>query len=333
MRNYYDLLDLSSEATPEEIKDAYRMMAMVWHPDRFRENPKLQKFAEERFKEVNEAYEVLSDEEKRRVYDEENEFVVQKPKPVVLPKTIDFGVIMEDQGRTSKTFRVENQGGPAKELNFDYPPNSWFQVGEIAPASEEEMFPLEVKVWVETEELTPGRGYNGKIVVDLDGEKAEVEVLLRKVVVRRVVAQPVRASTRAPAPIAATTATPGGNVLNWCARGLMWFIILGNLMLFITWGYDAGFSHTESALTAFLIAALGLVGSLGGGYVLLKTNNFKNPENASTVEWTVAIATMLVGAGPLLGLILLLMLVLWGVGCVVVPILVLARLARALKGS
>jgi len=63
-RDYYDILGVSRNASQEEIKKAYRRLAMQYHPDR-NKDPE----ATERFKEINEAYEVLSDPEKRMAYD------------------------------------------------------------------------------------------------------------------------------------------------------------------------------------------------------------------------------------------------------------------------
>jgi len=66
MKDYYRVLGVNRGASQEEIKRAFRRLALRYHPDR---NPQDQKQAEERFKEINEAYEVLSDEARRRQYD------------------------------------------------------------------------------------------------------------------------------------------------------------------------------------------------------------------------------------------------------------------------
>ena len=64
-RDYYDILGVAREADPADIKKAYHQAALKFHPDR---NPG-NKEAEEQFKEASEAYEVLSDAQRRQVYD------------------------------------------------------------------------------------------------------------------------------------------------------------------------------------------------------------------------------------------------------------------------
>ncbi len=65
MNDYYSVLGISKNATQEEIKKAYRNLAFKYHPDRNPDN----KEAEEKFKKISEAYDVLGDEKKRAEYD------------------------------------------------------------------------------------------------------------------------------------------------------------------------------------------------------------------------------------------------------------------------
>jgi curved DNA-binding protein len=65
-KDYYKILEIDKKASPEEIKKSFRKLAMKWHPDKNKDS----KAAEEKFKLINEANEVLSDPEKRKKYDE-----------------------------------------------------------------------------------------------------------------------------------------------------------------------------------------------------------------------------------------------------------------------
>lgn len=64
--SYYDILNVNSNADANEIKKQYRKLALRWHPDK---NPDSKIEAERKFKEISEAYEVLSDPQKRKAYD------------------------------------------------------------------------------------------------------------------------------------------------------------------------------------------------------------------------------------------------------------------------
>src|ERR1700723_4579151 len=64
-QDYYVILGVERGASAEELKRAYRKLAMQHHPDRNPDNPK----AEAKFKELNEAYDVLKDDQKRATYD------------------------------------------------------------------------------------------------------------------------------------------------------------------------------------------------------------------------------------------------------------------------
>ncbi len=65
-RDYYEVLEVGRDASPDDVKKAYRKKALQFHPDRNQGD----KEAEEKFKEVSEAYEVLASEEKRKIYDQ-----------------------------------------------------------------------------------------------------------------------------------------------------------------------------------------------------------------------------------------------------------------------
>ncbi|XP_055591870.1 dnaJ homolog subfamily B member 6-A isoform X2 [Uranotaenia lowii] len=67
MVDYYKTLDVARTASEAEIKKAYKKLALRWHPDKNPDNPEE---SNRRFKEISEAYEVLSDEKKRRIYDQ-----------------------------------------------------------------------------------------------------------------------------------------------------------------------------------------------------------------------------------------------------------------------
>src|SRR3954464_2110406 len=64
-RDYYEVLGVTKTAAPEEVKRAYRKLAVKFHPDKNPDDPQ----AEDKFKELGEAYDVLMDEEKRAAHD------------------------------------------------------------------------------------------------------------------------------------------------------------------------------------------------------------------------------------------------------------------------
>lgn len=66
MKNYYEILEVNKKASPETISKVYKFLAKKYHPDA---NPDNQQESEEKFKEISEAYEILSNEEKRKQYD------------------------------------------------------------------------------------------------------------------------------------------------------------------------------------------------------------------------------------------------------------------------
>ncbi|PVU90580.1 hypothetical protein BB559_000710 [Furculomyces boomerangus] len=78
-KDYYKILDVPKTATEDQLKKAYKKMALKWHPDRHQGPDKDQ--AEKKFKEVSEAFEVLNDKQKRAVYDQYGEEALKSGMP------------------------------------------------------------------------------------------------------------------------------------------------------------------------------------------------------------------------------------------------------------
>ncbi len=96
-RDYYEILELKKNATNEDIKKAYREMALRHHPDRVPQEQK--KEAEDRFKEISEAYAVLSDPQKRALYDQYGHSGIdQKYATEDIYRGTDFSGVFEGLG-------------------------------------------------------------------------------------------------------------------------------------------------------------------------------------------------------------------------------------------
>lgn len=61
----YEILEIEPDASPEQVKQGYKDLVCVWHPDRFSHNPRLREKAEEKLKEVNLAYEIVTDPQRK----------------------------------------------------------------------------------------------------------------------------------------------------------------------------------------------------------------------------------------------------------------------------
>lgn len=107
MRTLYKILHLKKTATTDEIKDAYRILAMKWHPDR---NLKNRLAAEEKFKEIGSAYKILSEPDARSEYDEWLASEVKQSTKASYSQTID----MSEKDAESQFF--ESMLDLAKEL-------------------------------------------------------------------------------------------------------------------------------------------------------------------------------------------------------------------------
>ncbi len=106
-RDYYEVLGVSRDASKEQIKDTYRTLALQFHPDR-NKSPG----AEEKFKEISEAYAVLSDDEKRSTYDQlGHKGFDQRYTSEDIYRGADFDSIFRDMGGFGDIFRILFGGG------------------------------------------------------------------------------------------------------------------------------------------------------------------------------------------------------------------------------
>lgn len=178
MKDYYSVLDVSTEASIDEIKGQYRQLVRIYHPDRFTD-PKDKSYAEQKLKEIIEAYHALASAERMAATAEGGGD--GPPKPIVSHNLLDFGTLSQGV-RQKLTFQVGNLGGTSKDVEFNFSENhAWFKVLKSRRVHANKPVPLEVDVLVDTRHLEPGQNYDGWIDVTLDNVPARVNVAVNVV--------------------------------------------------------------------------------------------------------------------------------------------------------
>ena len=89
MTNYYKTLEIDKSASKEDIKTAYKKLALKYHPDKTQDINKKSEY-EEKFKQLSEAYEVLSDEQKKQNYDNGQNIIIQNNPFDIFKTTFNF---------------------------------------------------------------------------------------------------------------------------------------------------------------------------------------------------------------------------------------------------
>ncbi|XP_068653007.1 uncharacterized protein [Aristolochia californica] len=171
--DYYNILKVGRTATDDDLKKAYRRLAMKWHPDK---NPKNKKEAEAKFKQISEAYDVLSDPQKRQIYDQYGEEGLKAgvPPPSSAPGGPQFNGFRSPDDIFAELF------GASRGRNGDFPAESFFRTsnGDTGPRKAP---PVENKLPCSLEELYSGSKRKMKIsrnVTDVYSRTTTAEEIL-----------------------------------------------------------------------------------------------------------------------------------------------------------
>ena len=118
MKDYYQILEVNKSASPETISKVYKFLAKKYHPDA---NPDNSQEAEEKFKQISEAYEILSNEEKRKKYDEELEDDINSSstQTVSLEDFIELRNYCQQLENTLEQYSSENSSSSSNNDNIN----------------------------------------------------------------------------------------------------------------------------------------------------------------------------------------------------------------------
>jgi hypothetical protein len=176
-KDYYEILEVSPEAAQEDIRKARDRQALNYHPDK---NPgctgAMRKLAEEKIKNIIEAYEVIGNPQKRKEYHSEWLKKNNKPKPVVDPPYIFIENIPPKTVQYS-SFIIRNEGGDYSDEIWFSDPKSWVKVVRFTSLNDSGQLPLQVDIAAEGEDW--GKTYLEIIKVRLDNEETQLKIELR----------------------------------------------------------------------------------------------------------------------------------------------------------
>lgn len=175
MKDYRRILEISADATEEQIKAQYKRLVRIYHPDRFT-NSDDKLYVEQKLQEINEAYRAL-------LTPAPNTFLADgggpAPQPVALPTVLDFGELPWGKQQTL-VFHVENSGGTVQSLQLEYSDvDGWFKVTKGRRLHAQQPFPMEFAVVVDTARLEVGKSYQGWIQIRMDNAATRVALAVK----------------------------------------------------------------------------------------------------------------------------------------------------------
>jgi curved DNA-binding protein CbpA len=150
-QNHYDVLDVPRDAPAEIIKAAYRALARISHPDT---NERFD--AEERFRRINEAYEILSDPVRRAEYDRQLKAAApaagadEEPEAFdirVDPQTIDFGILKNGGQNVNAEVVLSWAGGPPYLIRRSPSGGDWWNIQYAAPETDRVTFTVSAQAY------------------------------------------------------------------------------------------------------------------------------------------------------------------------------------------
>lgn len=123
--SYYGVLGVTANSSDEEIRRAYRKLAMQWHPDKWTRNPSLLGDAKRKFQQIQEAYSVLSDKRKRTMYDAGLYDFVQEEDEGFSDFLQEMMSLMAEVRREDKIYTMEELQSMFTEMakGFEHPSN------------------------------------------------------------------------------------------------------------------------------------------------------------------------------------------------------------------
>ena len=181
-KEYYKILQLDPSAEQVVVKGAYEKLSRKYHPD-ISKSPT----ANERMKDINEAYEILSDIEKRRRYDSaplqkgdmrsrgQEPPIHPKPKPVVEPQNIRFDGVKPREIKKA-FFIIRNIGGPYQKVYIRTPPR-WIKIVSNIQMTTIAKLPLKVDIEVQGQDW--GTHYVHQIIIKVDDIITSVRIELQ----------------------------------------------------------------------------------------------------------------------------------------------------------
>lgn len=117
-KNYYEILEVDVKASKEIIEKAFKVLAKRYHPDTQSDDKK--NWAEEKFKEINEAYEILSNDESRKNYDVELDYDKNSVIDALCAKNENLQHLVEELQKELEYVKSHNNEPTYQSNNFDY---------------------------------------------------------------------------------------------------------------------------------------------------------------------------------------------------------------------